>query len=101
MSNNTKHTPGPWYVYDDEYPVINTTFDDEKYDIATIPADGLPQVQVQANARLIAAAPELLAQLVDCRALIHAYGGDYLDMRTTKKKLAELDTVITKATTNS
>lgn len=61
MSSETKHTPGPWE--DAEYPVV----------FAPYPKDSVAMVEVancmldrdifdqwQANARLIAAAPELL-----------------------------------------
>lgn len=94
--SSTQHTPGPWSVSPDcrveiEVASVPIAFAHE------LPAESQDGERI-ANACLIAAAPDLLAQLVDCRALIRACGGDYLDMKTTKKKLAELDAVITKAT---
>ena len=60
----TKHTPGPWKVYDPEIPGTKTTYGIDGpqgqpvvYFGAT-PKDG---INLLADARLIAAAPELLA----------------------------------------
>jgi hypothetical protein len=55
-TNDTKHTPGPWdacgcTIYSGEKR-IGQTWDAED--------DGLPAPEMEANARLIAAAPELL-----------------------------------------
>ena len=60
-----KHTPGPWKSVDIQkgYLITNS---DESYDIAVVRNIG--QHDNQANARLIAAAPELmeaLYQLID------------------------------------
>ena len=54
----TKHTPGPWKmgkaIEDDSIPIEN-----ENGDMATV----WPSLHYTANARLIAAAPDLLAAL--------------------------------------
>jgi len=57
-----KHTPGPWY-YEDE--AIRANIDTQDGNAVANPHwnDALPLAQRQANARLIAAAPELLAAL--------------------------------------
>jgi hypothetical protein len=59
---NTQHTPGPWSaVQTDRY---NTDIQGPKYSVANISIghdDDVPEMQ--ANARLMAAAPELLAAL--------------------------------------
>ena len=57
-----KHTPGPWeeyYDYGDSQ--INIHYGDEGQHIATVhgPGAGATQESMKANARLIAAAPEL------------------------------------------
>lgn len=70
MVSDLKHTPGPWFikqveskfmiVHESECAVICTTNDwDEKF-----------KDEEQANARLIAAAPELLAALIEARSLL-------------------------------
>ena len=67
----SKHTQGPWMIYDDgdgedSSDIINVWIDDrdggEKYDIAAMLLDR-PVGERKANARLIAAAPDLLAAL--------------------------------------
>jgi hypothetical protein len=63
------HTPGPWHIYYDDCPIINA-YDEKiglKSDIAAICRDDVTQDEVQANARLIAAAPELLEALREAR----------------------------------
>ena len=60
------HTPGPWVIYDDGpdgSDVILAHIDEENYDIAYIAADERPEDEKKANARLIAAAPDLLEAL--------------------------------------
>lgn len=66
------HTPGPWFVNGPYHNVESDLFiraridDDENFDIANLECDETGNAP--ANARLIAAAPELLASL---RELIH------------------------------
>lgn len=58
----TKHTPGPWKV---SYTKISVITAENGAVIAKVnKIDGL--VNLQANARLIAAAPELLEALIEC-----------------------------------
>lgn len=52
---NTQHTPGPWYVQKSHKR--NIMYDGE------IIATARPDKEAEANARLIAAAPELLENL--------------------------------------
>ncbi len=58
------HTPGPWTIEIDhscdEAEFIRTEFDGEMFDIATLSNES---GNVNSNARLIAAAPDLLAAL--------------------------------------
>ncbi len=57
---NAQHTPGPWYVRpDDPYPWV--VYAEPSLTICDVRNAG-PQIS-EANARLIAAAPELLAVL--------------------------------------
>jgi hypothetical protein len=62
MANETKHTPGPWHVAfggkdTDDYAIIGSKFSERAI------CNMEPRDYVQANARLIAAAPELLEAL--------------------------------------
>lgn len=60
MSQN-KHTPGPWeHVGDGD---VMAPFDATDKWYVAIAYDGLPDGQHEANARLIAAAPDLLESL--------------------------------------
>lgn len=64
---NGKHTPGPWNVYKNEY-VSAPRVKHVSPTIADCTSRLIPILERLANARLIAAAPELLAacnQLVD------------------------------------
>lgn len=72
---NTKHTPGPWtfgsYCNSDGtghmFICTNThRFGDEEAEICRLALD----TNEGPNARLIAAAPELLAALIECEALL-------------------------------
>jgi len=74
---DTKHTPGPWIHYgkvtlvDDTYSLfcggVNPVRGHYIGDICSIQScdhiDGVPREDAEANARLIAAAPDLLAAL--------------------------------------
>lgn len=83
---NTKHTPGPWIIGDchpDNGAVRITSKKDHVCVLLNLPDDEASEEenreQVKANARLIAAAPELLSALKDlfkqC-AMTHRYWGD-------------------------
>jgi len=56
---NTKHTPGPW-KYDETWALIHAEHGSE---IAAVHAARGTRGEAQANAHLIAAAPDLLAAL--------------------------------------
>lgn len=55
---NTKHTPGPWSIKDDDGIIANN-----QYWIASIHI-ARTKDEKEANARLIASAPELLEALI-------------------------------------
>ena len=77
MSN--KHTPGPWFAEDliegTDQEFIGVSSDNVN-NIADVWAIDTTQEQCQANARLIAAAPELLEAL---RSAHHMLTRDYID----------------------
>ena len=68
----TKHTPGPWHVYGDDKTLIGAA--DGKMMLAKTNHRHIcqewsrPVEEAQANARLIAAAPELLVALKNLSA---------------------------------
>lgn len=59
-----KHTPGPWYVANNADQTIMAGTPDEPIDWICIPQKGLDASP--ANARLMAAAPELLVAAKEC-----------------------------------
>lgn len=67
MNTNTTHTPEPW-IYDDGfiYGADNTMICDPH-------ADNQDIDEREANARLIAAAPELLERLQDCVKVLQSF----------------------------
>lgn len=81
------HTPGPWLVFEPDksldaaYPGI----DAEAHSIVVYGQDdvddggvkGATREQARANARLIAAAPDLLNMLQQARTMLSAYGSQY------------------------
>lgn len=88
--NDTKHTPGPWVVtgYDEEFQdQINIQNERLDYFVAA----ALDCKAVVANARLIAAAPDLLEAL---QALLADPGRDFIRSSAWDKARA----AITKAT---
>ena len=72
------HTPGPWSVEIDhqtEAPeFIRAYHEGEMFDIATLSDE---TEDIGANARLIAAAPDLLAALDDLLFYLEGYDHDY------------------------
>lgn len=58
----TKHTPGPWHIGMKPGPMI---YGSKGEQVADLTARLLPDDETTGNARLIAAAPELLAALED------------------------------------
>lgn len=59
-TNNTKHTPGPWWVDDNGCVAAGHG---DTYETIAIMHDWQGDSEREANARLIAAAPELLEAL--------------------------------------
>jgi len=90
MNQNQLHTPGPWEVKATTYPIADTGDYDTQFDIR---ANGKAFAFVhdgdetaKANARLIAAAPELLEALCDTLDALECWTGS--DVRIIKAKSA-------------
>ena len=66
----TKHTPGPWHIIDHAFPGLNhrnrPIVDDAGDTLCAVRGDGVVNSIRDANARLIAAAPDLLAFAREC-----------------------------------
>lgn len=63
MEEKPKHTSGPWHRNvppAQKYPVV---FSGRNTHVARVIADGLPEVEIESNCNLIAAAPDILAAL--------------------------------------
>jgi len=97
----SEHTPGPWFIYKDEHefvilqnrPVKNATA------IAIVYSDDKPD---EANARLIAAAPELLEALKKAREYVAKVNGSIAgaighENTIVKPDLDLIDATISKA----
>jgi hypothetical protein len=92
---SAKHTPGPWTTLPEEchkpYVRIRGTRLGGRYKVANVLTpiyEGVHErdaEETRANARLIAAAPDLLAAL---QALISEYGGSIAVSRTDERALA-------------
>ena len=64
----TQHTPGPWRFTTDAIAIWNSPAAKKTLCIADMGSEGSPDIdyaETIANARLIAAAPELLAALIE------------------------------------
>jgi hypothetical protein len=100
------HTPGPWRIWkrsDGDF-ITNERGDEGVCRLMQRPRkphEELPNL-VEANARLIAAAPELLAALILCRSalneeIIAAGDLDHPTIRAHAKAAAQADAAIAKA----
>lgn len=86
----TQHTPGPWVVF------AGTIIQDEKertiVALDESHACGLDFYEIRSNARLIAAAPELLASLREmCAALEDTNSGAYRTLADAKAAIAKAE----------
>jgi hypothetical protein len=85
---NAAHTPGPWDV--DNYPDHVSYFSDASnrkpdYDFRVDFSEDMPEEEAEANARLIAAAPDLLEALEELLFMTHpdTFGGSMEEARAT------------------
>jgi hypothetical protein len=91
MSN--KFTHGPWIV---EQDVIDDDYSLDYLRVVTADAEVAGQVLIEADARLIAAAPELLAALEQIERLGREADGNFVDVRAMLSEIARA--AIAKAT---
>lgn len=77
---NTKHTPGEWVVNYDEV-CVRSDADDQSFGML-VPIAAVMDDNQEANARLIAAAPDLLAALQEAK---HMFAGEYPSHPTTER----------------
>ena len=106
----SKHTPGPWHVnhagsakkgepfkIDEFYVYAPNTQDDTA--ICADVIDPVTQEPNEANARLIAAAPELLEALVMAREALASFCTAFkVPAFSTSEKFKKIDAAIAKAT---
>ena len=92
------HTPGPWRVSRDSYGIVRIWADyrGEECDVACPEGDGsINSAERDANARLIAAAPELLTAL---QGLLADYQNALSDSRQRDVVVTAAKAAIAKAT---
>lgn len=96
------HTPGPWKVYEQgkdhdsiEHLIAIQTAERYPQTIADLRLGRIGDLPAEANAALIAAAPELLAALKEVRAYIDP-GATY-PTPSKRRLIANLDAAIAKA----
>lgn len=102
----TKHTPGPWELFNCNHTVAVTAGPPPKNEVVAwtgFDATNFPKAAV-ANARLIAAAPDLLDRLRSARRLLELVtltdddGNDDSSRKAWASDLAKIDAAIAKAT---
>jgi len=69
---NGVHTPGPW-VIDPCWDILGNTYDGNGM-VCQITTDAVPRDEAEANARLIAAAPDLLEALREATSALKGNG---------------------------
>jgi hypothetical protein len=67
---STKHTPGPWRYYSATHTIYGQDRGAEKAVALIYGARRYADPQREANVRLVTAAPELLAELRECMAIM-------------------------------
>lgn len=72
----TSHTPGPWSRNIPPATKYPTVWSGRNRHVAYVKTDGLPAAEVEANIKLIAAAPDLLAVVLDLQESA-AYWSEY------------------------
>ena len=86
--DNTKHTPGPW-TFNEKTDCIQSEHPDHRFSLIAKVATGEDIREEHANARLIAAAPEMYEALKNALNTIRALTEDY-DTRQSFIKGQEL-----------
>lgn len=102
-ANMSDHTPGPWHIVTDEHGNTEIITDSRPY-ICTVAPGKCEDVTV-ANARLIAAAPELLEALMSILdyapemelCIASKYGGDSFTYVGFRGYIADAKAAVSKA----
>ncbi len=84
-ANEQKHTPGRWHVGQirGQFQAVYGRLGEQVADCGNY---SIPDKEGEANARLIAAAPELLAVLIECEVLVKQYPSIYKQARAAIAK---------------
>ena len=80
---NTQHTPGPWWHSGLEVGTVPMMM------VKVAKVSGANHQEAQANARLIAAAPDLLEALKDALCALECCGKDYLAASKAQAAIAK------------
>lgn len=95
MTTKTTHTPGPWTTQG------GAVYDSQKREVcdphAYAGSSRIPGHEREANAALIAAAPELLRELKSAIFYIETYGGAVTDSFSAGGNMDAVKSVINKA----
>ena len=107
MKTETKHTQGPWKAHV-AHELLNVVTDSvvtvDGLHVADVASYGASIATRNANARLIAAAPELLAALKAIAPIVHAFTQDELSVTTIREAheiLSRMQSAISKAEGNA
>ena len=98
-----QHTPGPWVLFnavDEYYTSIIPDREDRIFDICHFhfPVDKIEYAECEANARLIAAAPDMLEALISIQAGLLPYIDESGIMRVSLHCWRDLKSIIESAT---
>lgn len=96
MTMESKHTPGPWNKYSDNRGIGALQIDGDEGSQLVSLVYGRDAHEQNANAKLIASAPELLNSLIDARELLKDWGID--EEAAGHALLHHIESVIKKAT---
>jgi len=81
-----KHTEGPWFVFSEQYPRVGPT-----HNCTVAGVFACPSGDQQANAKLIAAAPEMLEALKSSMQCLEDFVGDGPTYRLVKAAIAKAE----------
>lgn len=92
----SKHTPGPWVIGDD-HPSVCRISSQGSDQIGAMDIAPFGLAEAMANARLLAAAPELLEALRSCRDRLAQLPGSAVPTTPTYELIACVDAAIARA----
>lgn len=81
-----KHTEGPWHVWNEQFPRIGPT-----HNCTVAGVFACPVGDQQANAKLLAAAPEMLEALKSAMQCLDDFVGDGPTYRMVKEAIAKAE----------